>query len=117
MSADHPDHSTTDELSQTPDINHNTTTSPPPPAPQPAAPSARTYVGSVCHVEDVNDPCTNPDCDVHTAANTPAISRNVSVANFQDFSMGQFEQRASQREVYENHDGGASDAASFTPIV
>jgi hypothetical protein len=38
-------------------------------------------VATTCHVEDVTQPCTNPNCGVHTSANTPAPSRAVSHAN------------------------------------
>lgn len=45
------------------------------------ASAASTPAPSVCYVEDINFPCNNPNCGVHTSANTPAVSRTTSVQN------------------------------------
>ena len=40
--------------------------------------STASLAAATCHIEDASQPCNNPSCGVHTATNTPAISRAVS---------------------------------------
>jgi hypothetical protein len=54
--------------------------------------SAMSLEATACHVEDVNLPCTNPSCGVHTSANTPAISRAVSHSDLSSLMEGREEQ-------------------------
>lgn len=66
----------------------------------PPPPPADTHSDSeVCHLEDINQPCENPTCGIHTpAAHTPALSRVVSRANL--------DAPWTPVEVEEDRDGG-----------
>jgi hypothetical protein len=59
---------------------------------------------TTCHVEDVTQPCTNPNCGVHTSANTPAPSRAVSHSNLA--ALAQYAMTNSS-----NHDGVSNSNA------
>lgn len=72
-----------------------------------ATPQDYTLNGTVCHVEDIRDPCRNPNCEVHTAANTPAISRNVSVANLKDLNMATLQNQLERSNEVAEVDAGS----------